>query len=48
MDTAPATPFPIVSEDEDDEMETDEEADLLASPSKDGDSEDSDDGFQHV
>jgi len=45
MDTAPATPFPTVSDSEDHEMETDEEADLLASPcNSDSDS----DGYQHV
>jgi len=47
MDTAPATPPPTVSNSEGDEMETDEEADLLASPGHNS-SDDSDDGFQHV
>jgi len=41
MDAAPATPSPNVSD-----METDEEADLLASPGATSSS--SDDGFQHV
>jgi len=47
MDTAPATPPPTVSDgEEDDEVETDEEGNLLASPSHN--SSDSVDGFQHV
>jgi len=45
MDEAPATPSPNVSDG--DEMETDEGADLLASPDNNYSSSD-DDGFQHV
>jgi len=45
MDDAPASPSPNVS---DNEMETDEEADLLASPGNNNDDSSSDDGFQHV
>jgi len=44
MDEAPATPPPNVSNSVGD-METDEEADLLASP---GAASSSDDGFEHV
>jgi len=43
MDDAPASPSPNVS---DNEMETDEEADLLASPCNSSSSDD--DGFPHV
>jgi len=47
MDTAPATPPLTVSDDEDDdEMETNEETDLLASLGHSSD--DDSDGFQHV
>jgi len=50
MMETPASPSPYVSEDS--EMETDEERDLLASPSTrrtpDSSEENSDDGFQHV
>jgi len=45
MDTAPATPPPTVSDSEGDNMETDEEADFLASLGNNS-SDDSDDGFQ--
>jgi len=45
MDDAPATPPPNVSDSEGD-METDEKADLLASPGAASSSDD--DGFQHV
>jgi len=48
MDTAPATPPPAVSDSEDDKMETDEEADLLASPGHNSSSDSDSDGFQHV
>jgi len=48
MNTAPATPPPTVSDSEGDNMETDEEADNLASPGNNSSSSDSDDGFQHV
>jgi len=44
MDAEPATPFPNVSD-----IETDEKADLLASPGNDDHNDSSsDDGFQHV
>jgi len=46
MDATPATPSPIVS---DDEMATDEEKDLLAYHEMDHqDSSSDEDGFQHV
>jgi len=48
MDTAPATPPPTVSDDEDDEMETEDEADLLASPGHNSNSDSYSDGYQHV
>jgi len=52
MPEAPATPSPHVSDNEDDgQMETDNEEDLLASPSHNRDRDNSnsdDDGFQHV
>jgi len=44
MDEAPSTPSPNLSDGED--METDEKADLLASPGAASSSDD--DGFQHV
>jgi len=45
MDDAPVSPSHNVR---DDNMETDEEADLLASPGSSNDSSSDDDGFQHV
>jgi len=47
MDATLATPPPNVSDSEGD-METDEEADLLASPGRTNDESSSDDGFQQV
>jgi len=50
MDEAPATPSPNVSEDGSSEMETDEEAELLAhtGEGRDGAASSSDDGFEHI